>query len=371
MNWLPNTLLLLVGLVILAGGGEFVVRGAARLARRLGVSALVVGLTIIAFGTSAPEAAVSVIAALNGEEGLAVGNIVGSNVANILLILGMAALARPLKVSRNLINTDVPFMIVVTGLFMLMVVSNTRVDRWEGVLLLLGLCGYTYLTYVMSRREAPHVEAEYQQLKMHGGRTWVHCIMIVAGIAGLVIGANLIVRGATGIAVLFGVSDRVIGLTIVAIGTSLPELATCIVAARRNQPDIAIGNIIGSNIFNILSVAGIAAVVKPLEVPSETRFVDAPFMLAIAVLAFFVCWKGRTIRRSNGVVLIALYLAFLSFTTLSAADTPSLARQRGDQSAVSPTLISATSYTTSLPSTTTVALSPTCSPSSVWLTGAW
>ncbi len=315
--------LFVLGLVILSTGGELLVRGAARLAEALGVSALVVGLTIVAFGTSAPEAAVSILAAIRGESGIAVGNIVGSNVANLLLILGAAAVARPLRISLNLIRTDLPVMLLVTGVFLLLAADKaafsagpTRIERDEGLLFVLGLAAYTWLTYRLARREPPSVEAEYQAARRDRTPVALSVALVVLGLGGLVGGAELIVRGAAGLAELMGVERRIIGLTIVAVGTSLPELATCVVAARRGQPDIAVGNIVGSNIFNILSVAGLASLVRPLEIPRETLFFDAPVMLVVSVLAWFVCWHGRTVTRRTGAGLLVLYAAFLTSVAL-------------------------------------------------------
>lgn len=308
--------LFLGGLILLGGGGESLVRGASRLARRLGISPLVIGLTIVAFGTSAPEVAVSVLAAFRGENDIAVGNIVGSNIANTLLILGSAAALQPLRVNLNLVRFDLPVMLLVFALFMLLAIDNEQIDRWEGGLFLAGLVGYTVLTYMLARREPAKIAQEYEQAVQPSGHMGLSIVLIVVGVAGLVGGAELIVRGAVGFAEMFGVSRRVIGLTIVAIGTSLPELATTLIAARRNQPDIAIGNIVGSNIFNILSVTGIAALFEPLYVGPETLYGDGPIMLAAAVLAASLCWKGRTIRRGHGLVLLAIYAAFLAWNVI-------------------------------------------------------
>ncbi len=321
--------LFVAGLVVLSTGGELLVRGAARLAQTLGVSALVIGLTVVAFGTSAPEAAVSILAAIRGEAGIAIGNIVGSNIANLLLILGAAALARPLRISLNLIRTDLPVMLLVTAAFLMLAADKaafsagpTRIERYEGLVFLLGLAAYTWLTYRLARREPPAVEAEYQAAQRGAGPVALNALLLVLGIGGLVGGAELIVRGASGIAELLGVERRIIGLTIVAVGTSLPELATCVIAARRNQPDIAVGNIVGSNIFNILSVAGLASLVRPLEVPRETLFFDAPVMLVVSLLAWYICWHGRTVTRRLGTGLLALYLTFLACTVLLSPHAP-------------------------------------------------
>ena len=310
------------GLAVLWVAGEALVRGAARLARSLGVSALVVGLTIVAFGTSAPEVAVSVLAALQGEDELALGNVIGSNIANVLLILGVAALTRPLKVSLNLIRTDVPIMIFVFAAFTLLAVVDLGLDRWEGLLFVAGLVAYTAFTYLMARREPQLVRDEYEAADLAPApgdprraawRFWRNMALVLIGIAGLVLGARLIVSGAVGLAEIAGLSRRVIALTIVAVGTSLPELATCVVAARRNQPDIAVGNIVGSNIFNVLSVAGLSAIARPLVAPPEILN-DGMLMLATGLLTWIVCWRGRTVGRGSGTALLALYAVFLACT---------------------------------------------------------
>ena len=302
------------GLLVLGVGGEMLVTGARRLAVSLGVSPLVVGLTVVAFGTSAPEVAVSVIAALQGEDEIAVGNVVGSNISNILLILGLAAVVRPLDVALNIIRTDAPIMLLVFGVFVLMAVDNGYIDRWQGMLFITALIGYVVMTYYMARREPREVRNEYEAAMRTARAGVLNIVLLVLGVAALVGGASWIVTGAVGIAELLGVSKRVIALTTVAIGTSLPELATTISAVRRNQVDMAVGNVIGSNIFNVLSVVGLAATIKPLHVPVETMYADGPFMLAVAVLALLACWRRRTIPRWNGFLFLALYAAFLAWT---------------------------------------------------------
>lgn len=307
-----NILLMVIGLVILGIGGELLVRGAARLARQLGLSPLVVGLTIIAFGTSAPEIAVTMQSAYQGEDDLAIANVVGSCIMNILVVLGVAALARPLRVSRNVIRTDAPAMLFFTALFMLFAVDNQTIDRWEGVLFVAALAVYVLFTYAESRRQPPAIEDEYEQDPRQSGKSRIaNSVMVLIGIVALVKGADLIVAGAVGVAEMIGVSTRIIGLTIVALGTSLPELATCVVAARRGQPDIAIGNIIGSNVFNILAVIGITSATFPLDVSRETLFFDAPVMLAAAVIVIPILRTGRMISRREGVLLLGLYGAYL------------------------------------------------------------
>lgn len=309
-----HVLYLVAGLVVLGLGGELLVRGAAQLARNLGISALVVGLTVVAFGTSAPEAAVSVLAGLSDKDALAIGNVVGSCILNILCVMGATALLRPMKVSRDILRTDLPVMLAVFAIFTLLAVNGGEIQRWHGICLLVGLAGYMFLTYWEAKRQPKVIEAEYEEgLKQLRGPL-VNVIYVAAGCIGLVWGADLIVGGASGLARQWGASERVIGLTVVAMGTSLPELVTCLVAARHNQPDIAVGNIVGSNIFNILAVIGVASVVEPLSIPAISLRVDIPLMLAAGVVCIPILRTGHRIGRGEGAFLLggyALYLAWM------------------------------------------------------------
>lgn len=315
-DWVVHILVLVAGVAVLGGGGEGLVRGASRLARTLGMSALVVGLTVVAFGTSAPEAAVTIFAAARGSTDLAVGNVVGSNIANVLLILGFAAVVKPLKVSRSLLKLDGPVMIVAALVFMAVALLNRQIQRWEGGLFILGLVAYTLLTYREGRK---HAQCDDQTPGSGlARRWWYNLALVVGGIAGLVIGARLIVDGASGIAALLGISPHIVGLTIVAIGTSLPELATAVAAARHNQPDIAIGNVIGSNIFNILFVTGLASLVHPLAVPAAILHFDGPLMVVVSLLAYAAIWTGQRVVRREGFLLLAGYTGYLTWTAWNA-----------------------------------------------------
>lgn len=314
MEWPAFIAMFAGGLIVLGAGGECLVRGAAQLARQLGVSALVVGLTIVAFGTSAPEIAVSMQAAHHGHDDLAIGNVVGSCIMNILIVLAIAALVRPLRVSRNVIRTDAPVMLFFIACFMLFAIDEHTIYRWQGIFFVVALALYTLYTYYEARRQPKIVEQEYEQdLPLVPRRRLVNVLAVVIGIAGLVKGAELIRDGAVGIATVLGVSERVIGLTIVALGTSLPELATCVVAARHRQPDIAVGNIIGSNIFNILAVVGATATFFPLDVSTQTVYVDAPVMLGVAVLTIPVLRTGHEVSRHEGVMFLVIFAAYLTW----------------------------------------------------------
>ncbi|MDP3036370.1 MAG: calcium/sodium antiporter [Rhodocyclaceae bacterium] len=315
--------LFVIGLVLLVAGAEFLVRGAARLASRLGISPLVIGLTVVAFGTSAPELAVSVQAGLAGQADIAVGNVVGSNIVNVLLILGISALIVPLVVSQQLVRIDVPLLIGASVLFLLMG-QDGHIGLFDGILLFAGIVGYILFALRQSRKESAQIEDEYAQEFGGGGKLGgalpLQIALIIAGLAMLVLGSHWLVEGAVAFARLFGVSELIIGLTIVAIGTSLPELATSVVAALRGERDIAVGNVVGSGIFNLLAIAGIAAMVTPggLEVaPALIRF-DIPIMLAAAFACLPVFAKGHLIPRWQGMLFITYYVAYVAYLVLDA-----------------------------------------------------
>ncbi len=312
--------LVLAGFVLLFVGGEVLIRGASRLAVAAGISPLVVGLTVVAFSTSAPELAVTVQSAWAGQADIAMGNIVGSNIANVLLILGLSALVSPLVVKQKLVRLDVPLMIGISGLTWLFAL-NGGIDRWEGGLLVLGLVAYTWFSIWESRRETQAVQQEYAQefSDKKPPAAWVNVVLVVSGIALLVVGANWLVEGAVAIARWAGLSELVIGLTIIAVGTSLPELATSVVATYRGERDIAVGNVVGSNIFNILSVLGITALVAPDDVPVAQAALnfDIPVMLAVAVACLPVFFVDNRIERWEGGLFVAYYLAYLAYLVLA------------------------------------------------------
>lgn len=320
MEWLVHLGTLVGGLVVLGVGGEVLVRGAARLARQMGVSALVVGLTVVAFGTSAPEVAVSVQAAAKNLDDIAIANVVGSCIMNILVVLGIAALVRPLTVARNLIKTDAPVMVLVSAMFVLFAFDGHTVSRWQGVFFVLLLIAYTTYTYFEARREPEKIKEEFEEATPSGAKSVaLSLVLCVIGLGGLVFGADLIVRGAVGIAELLGVSERIIGLTLVALGTSLPEIAICVIAARKGQSDIAIGNVVGSNIFNVLAVIGITATLFPLTISASTLAVDMPVMLAATVLIVPILRTGHLISRREGMVLLGCYCVYLAWLLLGGA----------------------------------------------------
>lgn len=309
---MPHIILLLsVGLILLYFGAESLVRGSSRLALRLGVTPLVVGLTVVAFGTSAPELVVSVKASLAHQEGIALGNVIGSNIFNIAIILGLTALIQPVRIQRQLVRFDGPLMIGVTLLCILFFL-NDRLARWEAGILFLGIIAYTTISVILARRgQRGTAEAEgVANASAPPKRILLDLLFVVLGLGLLVYGAHLFVDAATALARMWNVSEAIIGLTIVAAGTSLPELVTSVVAAIRKEDDIAVGNIIGSNIFNILGVLGAAGLVNPLTGGGVTT-VDFAAMLGLAVLLLPMMIIGKNISRLEGSILLASYGGYL------------------------------------------------------------
>lgn len=325
--------LMLGGLVCLAIGGELLVRGASHLAALVGISPLVIGLTVVSFGTSSPELAVSIQAALAGKSDIAIGNVVGSNIFNILFILGVCALISPLIVAVQLIRREVPFMIAVSLLLAVLVLDGT-IGWSDGLLLFSLLLGYTIWSIYASRKESAAVQDEYAQeygaQKLRESPTvlvWVMQLgMIIVGLGLLALGSNWLVESATAIARAIGISDVVIGLTIVAAGTSLPEVVASIVATLKQERDIAIGNAVGSNIFNILGILGIAALVTPgglVVAPSVITF-DLPVMIAVAFAVMPIFVSGLSINRWEGTLFLGYYVAYTAYLILSATEHDAL-----------------------------------------------
>jgi cation:H+ antiporter len=312
--------LFLVGLVLLVIGAEALVRGASRLSLTIGVSPLVVGLTVVAYGTSSPEMAVSVQSAMAGRNDLAVGNVVGSNIFNVLFILGVSALITPLLVARQFVRQEVPIMIG-TSLLLFLIAFDGQIGMQDGALLLGLLIAYTIFVIRQSLAQSKSgdielLEAELGDLHSRWDRHWaVQVVLIVAGLAMLVLGATWLVEAAVTFATYLGVSELVIGLTIVAAGTSLPEVATSILATVRGQRDIAVGNVVGSNIFNILGVLGISALASSngLHVQSSMLVFDIPIMCAVAVACLPIFFTGHLIARWEGLVFIAAYAAYTTY----------------------------------------------------------
>lgn len=321
---------LLLGFVLLVAGADLLVRGASRLALRFGISPLVIGLTVVAFGTSAPELAVSVQSGLAGQSGIAVGNIVGSNIFNVLVVLGLAALITPLVVSQQLIRLDAPLVLGASVLVWIMAIDG-RIGLFDGLLLTAGIIAYTVFAIQQSRKESAAIEAEYEQEFGDGASPWlarlpVQIALIVGGLALLVLGAHWLVDSAVAIARELGVSEVIIGLTIIAAGTSLPELATSIVAAMRGERDIAVGNVIGSCLFNLLAIAGIAALVTPggLEVAASMINFDIPVMVVVALACLPIFATGHLVARWEGALFLGYYAAYLLYLVFAATRYPAL-----------------------------------------------
>ncbi len=319
---LQQVLMFVLGLVTLVIGAEGLVRGASRLAVSFGVSPLVVGLTVVAFGTSAPEMAVSVGSALNGNPDLAIGNVVGSNIANVLLILGISAIIAPLLVAEQIIRQEIPIMIGASALLVVMALDGD-LSRLEAAALFALVVGYTVFLVVQSRRASKAVQDEFEtEIPVSAwDRHWsVQLLLVAAGLAMLVVGAGWLVDAAVSFARAFGVSDLVIGLTIVAVGTSMPEIATSIVAAMRGQRDIAVGNVVGSNVFNIFAVLGVTGMVSAGGLPvSETaRNFDLWVMLAVAFACLPILITGREIARWEGALFLGYYAAYTTWLVLQA-----------------------------------------------------
>lgn len=303
---IKSLFLLVIGFVLLVKGADWFVEGSAAIARKLNIPELVIGLTIVAMGTSLPEAAVSITASLNGNAGIAVGNVAGSNIMNILIILGITSAITTIRIQKSTIRMEIPFLILVSAVFLGFGMTGNRLSGLEGVGFWALFVVYLVYLYVMSQRnESDPAEDE----KPMNRPVWQCLILLVISAIMIIKGSDLIVSGATDIAKVIGLSDRIIGLTIVAFGTSLPELVTCITAARKNKADLAIGNIVGSNIFNILFVLGTASLITPI--PFESKFiVDASFGIAAAVILWLGSFRKRELARPAGIFMICVYACY-------------------------------------------------------------
>jgi cation:H+ antiporter len=307
------TLEILGGFVLLLFGAEFLVRGAVALARRFDVSPMIIGMTIVAYGTTAPELVVSVEAALSGAPGISVGNVVGSNIANILLILGTASLVHPIRCAPRLIYRDSSVMLGAAFLFVGLALTGT-ISQTQGILMIAAIVSYSLYTYWAERRRSKAddiFEREAEEFAEGPQSVWLALLAVIGGIVSVVVGARILISGAVVAARFFGVGEEVIGLTLVAIGTSLPELATAVVAAWRRHADVAIGNVIGANIYNVLAIMGVVSIISPLEIPAQIVRFDIWFMLAVtlALLVAVVVFKGVT--RAIGIVFLGTYAVYV------------------------------------------------------------
>ncbi|GAB4550470.1 MAG: calcium/sodium antiporter [Anaerolineae bacterium] len=307
---------ILIGLAGLFYGGNWLVKGAARFANALGISPIVIGLTIVAFGTSMPEMLVSAQAALRGNADIATGNIVGSNIANIGLILGLAALIYPMTVKLQFLRREIPIMIGVLVLFLFMA-QDLIIVRGEGVVLLLGVVAFTVLSYVFAKREGAELAAEIEEFEAtksyRGGKLAGDLGLMAIGILVLVIASDRLVFGAVNIARAVGISELAIGITLVAVGTSLPELATSLIAAFKKESEIAIGNVVGSNIFNVLGILGVTSLITSVNVNPQLVQIEMFIMIGFAIALLVFCLE-RKLTRWEGAILLTAYAAFIAYS---------------------------------------------------------
>jgi cation:H+ antiporter len=317
---LINVVYVVVGLLGLGLGGNLLVKGASRLARSLGISSLIIGLTVVALGTSAPELIVSLDAAINASSDVALGNIIGSNIANIGLILAIAALISPLALKWNLLRRDI-IIVVCASLLMLVFALDGEISRLDGIVLLASFLAYVGFVYRQGQQERADIEPELLEFEQASSFTApsqpiIEIGRVIVGLAGLIVGARLLVEGSVSIARAVGVSDLLIGLTLVAVGTSLPELATSFVAALRKENDIVIGNVVGSNISNIFFIMGVVAIVQPIPVSPNSKIIDLPIMLGFAALLIPLALRG-VLKGIAAVGFLMLYASYIIFSFLS------------------------------------------------------
>ncbi len=316
---------ILAGLAMLAVGGDLLVRGASSAARRLGVSPLLIGLTLVGFGTSTPELVTSLQAAFAGSPGIAIGSVVGSNISNSLLILGLTALIAPLAVNRTAFRRDAIALIVATGALAWAILQG-RLTREMGYVGIGALVVYIFVVWLMERKkpdaEAERIEDQAAEPSKGAPNLWIALPLVAAGIAITIYGANLLVGGAIELARGLGVSDTLVGLTIVAVGTSLPELVTSGMAAARKQGDVALGNVIGSNLYNILGILGITAAIKPVDVPPEIARLDIWVLAAATLLMVLFARRLGKITRAEGFLLVTGYVAYVGWLAWSSGLSP-------------------------------------------------
>lgn len=301
---LLDIILIVVGVTLVLTGADRLTEGASALARRMSVPEIIIGLTIVAAGTSAPELFVSLVSALKGTPDLAVGNVVGSNIMNAMLIVGCAAMVAPMTISRSTVKKDIPFSVGASVLLMLLAL-NSFLGRLDGIILLAGFAIFMAYTLMQAKKGQAESVVEVKQQN-----PWLSALWVLAGLVMLVVGSNLFVDSASSVALSLGISEGVVGLTVVAGGTSLPELATSVVAARKGQSAIAIGNVIGSNVFNILLILGLTATISPLAIEGITT-VDMAVMLISVSLVWLFSFTKFTVERWEGAMLVGGYLVYL------------------------------------------------------------
>ena len=299
-----DILLIVLGVAMVLLGADRLTEGAAALARRMNVPEIIIGLTIVAAGTSAPELFVSLVSALKGTPDMAMGNVVGSNTMNCMLIVGCAAMVAPMTISRSTVQKDIPFSVRASVLLMILAI-NAYLGRFDGIILLLGFAAFMYYTLLQAKKGQVEQQETVKQIN-----PWLSAFFVVLGLAMLVVGSNVFVDAASDVAYSLGLSEGVVGLTIVAGGTSLPELATSVVAARKGQSAIAIGNVIGSNVFNILLILGLTATISPMQIQGIT-LVDMGMMLGSVSLVWLFSYTRFTVERWEGALLVGGYLVYL------------------------------------------------------------
>lgn len=310
--WVINILMGILGGVMLYYGAEFLVKGGVSIALKFKISPLVIGLTLVAFATSAPELAVSINASLKGHGDVALGNVVGSNICNIALILGLSALIAPLPVNRKLLKLDMPLMMAASLALLLFFWLSNGVNRWQGAILFAGVVSYTVWSVYASRKEGVSEDDGGDEVEIKEINTFLSIGLVIAGLLTLVFGAKFFVGCATFVAAKLGVPEAVIALTIVAFGTSLPELATSVVAALKHEQDIAIGNVVGSNIFNILSIMGISPMIKPVTAQG-INYLDFGVMIGVALALWVMMIFGKKITRTEGLFFLLINTAYVGY----------------------------------------------------------
>lgn len=316
MNFLLNAGLLILGFILLIKGADFFVDGASKIADKFGIPQIVIGLTIVAFGTSAPEAAISISSALKGSTGIAVGNVIGSNILNILIILGITSCITVLHVKKNTVNIEIPFVVLITTVMVIVGAIKGELDFFAGLILWSLFIIFLIYLVIVSKKGGDAEEGE----KIDGKNSSLIKLIIITiiGMAGIVAGSNFTVDGATEIAKIFGMTDRLIGLTIVAFGTSLPELITSVTAGLKKKADIAIGNVVGSNIFNVLFVLGTTCLIK--SVPYNSNFViDGIIAIATVILLFLCVFRKKQLGRGAGMIMIICYAGYFAYLLASQA----------------------------------------------------
>ena len=313
--------LLIAGFILLVKGADFFVDGSSSIAKLLKIPSIVIGLTIVAFGTSAPEAAVSIIAGINDSNDIAMGNVIGSNMFNLLVVLGVSAAIKPVQIKDQIIKKDYPFMIIATVLLLVMSYdvllggeTANRISRGDAIILLvfMGIFLYSVISSALRSRKE-NIDSGEDDIPSYG--VVKSLLFTIGGLAGIIIGGQFVVDSASDIAIRFGMSQTLVGLTIVAVGTSLPELVTSIVAARKGESDIAIGNVVGSNVFNILFVLAASAVISPMNINAQC-LTDLLILMAVTLVTYIFCVTKKRVNRAEGIVLTSVYVIYLAYAII-------------------------------------------------------